>query len=179
MYKYGAMSNELSIKIAKELLYSVKLLFHSPIPVKVAKIISIEETLSSFTLDFDNNNFFEHQVKDFQPKEDLFTNNVYTVIWQNRKFEIKVFDSPNDCSYNSVLPDYDYSTYLLCEITEKRNNGKNKYWMTFGFDIEKMIFLELFNIEYYNQIDYIRECRNIELIEKQLKGTDLSYHPNT
>lgn len=79
------------------------------------------------------------------------------VIWNNRHFRISFFQNPDDLGYNSMLPDYDPSTYILCEMVEKRADGSTKHEMIFSFDIEKKTFLELFDILHYNRVDIRRE----------------------
>ncbi len=95
---------------------------------------------------------------------------IYTVIWKNRCFEITLFDDPDDLGYCSLLHDYDPSTYVLCDIVENRPNGDKKYQMTFGFDIEKGTFLELFEVLHFNAVGILREYPNLDSqLESELK----------
>lgn len=97
-------------------------------------------------------------------------NIIYQVVWDNRYFEITLFDDPDDLGYCSLLHDYDSSTYVLCDMVEKRPNGDKKYQMTFGFDIQKSTFLELFEVLHYNTVGILREYPNYESqLESELK----------
>jgi len=86
---------------------------------------------------------------------------VYKVTHNNRSFEMTLFDDPDDLGYCSILPDYNPSTYVLCEIVEKRSNGQRKYEFTFGFNIEKGTFLELFEVLHFNTVGILREYPNL------------------
>ncbi|MBQ2835424.1 MAG: hypothetical protein IJE68_01120 [Clostridia bacterium] len=102
--------------------------------------------------------------------DEYYLDIIYTVIWKNRCFEITLFDDPDDFGYCSLLHDYDSSTYVLCDIVEKRQNGDKKYQMTFGFDIEKGTFLELFEVLHYNTVGTLREYPNLDSqLESELK----------
>lgn len=52
-----------------------------------------------------------------------------------------------------------------------RESGTPKYEIDFGFDIEKNIFLELFDIDCYNLNGFIREAG--DSIEEDLKGRSI------
>jgi hypothetical protein len=83
---------------------------------------------------------------------------IFNVIIANKRFfRITFFEDPDKLGYCSMLPDYDASTYVLCEMVEKRANGSTKHEMIFSFDIEKKTFLELFDIIHYNTVDIRRE----------------------
>jgi len=90
-------------------------------------------------------------------KDNFCLDLISRVIWNNRLFRISFFEDPDKLGYCSMLPDYDPSTYVLCEIVEKRANGSTKHVMIFSFDIEKKTFLELFDILHYNTVDILRE----------------------
>lgn len=96
---------------------------------------------------------------DYGPKveDDFCLDLISRVIWKDRYFRICFFQNPDDLGYCSMLPDYDSSTYVLCEIMEKRADGSTKHEMIFSFDIEKKTFLELFDILHYNLVDIRRE----------------------
>lgn len=87
---------------------------------------------------------------------------IYKVVWRNRYFEITLWDDPDDLGYCSLLDDFDSSTYVLCDMVERRPNGSKKYQMTFGFDIQKKTFLELFEVLHYNTVGILREYPNYE-----------------
>jgi len=97
---------------------------------------------------------------------------VYKLVLNNRCFEITLFDDPDDLGYCSMIPDYDPSTYVVCDIVEKRTNGNKKYQMTFGFDLEKKTFLELFEVLHFNAVGILREYPNLNSkLEAELKDT--------
>ena len=89
-------------------------------------------------------------------KDEFCLDLIYRVIWNGRHFRISFFEDPDKLGYCSMLPDYDPSTYVLCEIVEERADGSRKQEMTFSFDIKKKTFLELFEILHYNTVDIIR-----------------------
>lgn len=107
------------------------------------------------------------------PPNEYFPDYVYKLIRDNRYFKIMLFNEPDDCGYCSILPDYDPSSYILCEIIEEYPNGKPKYEMYFGFDYQEKTFLELFDITYHNSVGIVREYSDnfISPLETQLKGT--------
>ena len=104
------------------------------------------------------------------PEDEYRLDIIYKYIQDNRYFEITLFDEPDDCGYCSMLPDYEPSTYVLCNIVEKRANGSKKTEVAFGFDIEKRTFLELFEVVHYNTTVILREYQNFNTpIEEVLK----------
>ena len=90
-------------------------------------------------------------------KDDFCLDIIYGARWNGRYFRITFFDDPDKLGYCSMLPNYDPSTYVLCEMVEKRDDGSAKHEMIFSFDIEKKTFLELFDILHYNTVDIRRE----------------------
>lgn len=102
--------------------------------------------------------------------DDYHLDIIYKLILWNRCFEITLYNDPDDYGYCSMLPDFDSSSYVLCNIVEKRANGDKKYQMTFGFDIEKRTFLELFEVVHYNAVGILREYPNLNCqLETELK----------
>lgn len=103
---------------------------------------------------------------------------IYKIIIGNRCFEITLYKDPDACGYCSMYPDPDgryvddSSPYVLCNIIEERSNGKKKYEMIFGFDIEKKTFLELFELIHYTATDVVREYWDSRL-EAELRDTEL------
>lgn len=100
--------------------------------------------------------------------------NLYKIVRNNRHFEITLFNEPDELGYVSILPftEYDPETYVVFDIVEKRFNGNVKYEMVFGIDIEKGMFLELFELVYYNANDILREYPNLNSrLETELKNT--------
>ena len=81
----------------------------------------------------------------------------YKVVRNNRHFEVSFWDFPDNLGFCSILPEFDPFTYVTCDIVEKRSNGDKKYEMTFGFNIEKGTFLELFELVHYNTVGILRE----------------------
>ena len=105
--------------------------------------------------------------------EEVFEHNTYILFYKKKKYKMKIYNSPEFCGWNSTIEDelYDESTYLLCEI-EEYEDGKVKFEMSFGFNVESMTFLELFYISHINKIGFRRECQ-VEEIESELFGRKL------
>lgn len=99
---------------------------------------------------------------------------MHKFFWGNRFFQVTFYNSPEDCGYYSALPNYEELRYILCHIVET-SNCHVKYEMYFGFELEKMTFLELFDINYYISSDYVKESteKHINSIEAQLRETSL------
>lgn len=103
-------------------------------------------------------------------------NNTYCISYNGKKYEINIYNSPEDCGYRSVLSQYDKDTYLLlgaCQI--RLQDGSVEKEMYFGFDIVNMTFLELFDIYSINTKGYYRECKSetLEIIQGKLVGRKL------
>lgn len=98
-------------------------------------------------------------------------NRIYRVVTKGRIFEFSIWDSEDDFGYCSMCPDYNPETYVFCNIMEKRNDERVKYEMDFAFDLEKKTFLELFAIEHRNKKGLLRECKEINAVEKELRDT--------
>lgn len=94
--------------------------------------------------------------------------NIYEINWKNRMFRITLYSSPEECGYYSVLPDYRELDYTFCIIQEKRRFGPTKYEMCFGFDSQKRIFLELFDIDFHELNGMIFESG--DSVETRLQG---------
>ena len=105
-------------------------------------------------------------------EESIETNSSY-LIMRNRNFKFTVYDSPDGVGYNSVLPDYDPETYLCVNFFELREDNSTKYEITFGFDVEKMQFLELFDFTFTNKIGFCRVPQSIDELEKKFYGRKL------
>lgn len=145
------MSFEQATKISTDLLYVLHCFFKQyNKPIKI----------SLWDEESDQNNFCPDIIYPVQSKDD------------SRYFELTFFGAPDDLGYCSILPDYNPSTYVICDIVEKRRDGTKKYEMTFGFDIEKGTFLELFEIVHFNTVGIIREYPNLNTpLEAKLKDT--------
>ena len=152
MYKkHIEMSYEQAAKIATELLCVFHHLFkQSKVPIKL--------NLCSEDVDFNCDcHDIIYYVKDTS---------------SSRYFELSFYDDPDNLGYCSILPDYNPSTYVICDIVEKRPDKRKKHEITFGFDIEKGTFLELFEILHYNSVGILREYPNLNTpIEAALKDT--------
>ena len=108
--------------------------------------------------------------------EDVFIeNNLITVLFKNRIFEIRFFDSPEEIGCISGLDHYDDETYTCVEFCEKRYDGTLKYTMTFGIDIEKKKLVELFGVAHFNKVNITRSPseKDILKIEKELYGKSM------
>lgn len=103
--------------------------------------------------------------------EEFIETNTIKASFKNRDFKIVIYDSPDDFGYNSMLDtDYDPDSYLAVDIIELRADGSKKYEMFFGFDVIKMQFLELFQLDHCNQVGIIREPKSIDNLEKKFTG---------
>ena len=96
-------------------------------------------------------------------------------IVRNNNIQITFYNSPRSLGYYSALPNYLKIKYVLCDIKETYN-GRLKYEMVFGFDSEKMTFLELFDIIHRETRNLTKESSesDIDFIESQLKNNVLS-----
>lgn len=115
---------------------------------------------------------FEKRVHSVTNENDMSQHNTFTILDQGVKYEMRIYDSPDSCGFNSILDNYDIETYLLCEISEY-DGQQIKFRMHFGFDVLNMTFLELFAIDYINKKNFYRECSNIDEIEKIFFGKKL------
>lgn len=92
-----------------------------------------------------------------------------------RHFEVSFYEDLAAYGCVSLLPDYDKETYMLCKLIEKRSDGSIKYVIHFGFDIEKMIFLELFELTHYTSAhNLVRTLAYEELDEVESALTSYS-----
>ena len=83
------------------------------------------------------------------------------------------YDAPDDIGYSSILPNYDSETYICADISELREDNSEMSEIIFGFDIEKMHFLELFELFYVNKINFSRVPQSIDELEKKFFGRKL------
>lgn len=178
MFKYEhrlEMTYEHAAKIANDLLDVFQYLFTpSILSIPVLLSCSKEAGLRKITtITFDSGKITRKTTYSRIVEHDsYFLDNIYRFIINGRFFEITLFGDPEDCGYCSISPDYNPSTYVLCNIEEKRTNGTKKYEMSFGFDIEKKTFLELFELIHYNTGNTIRVYPNYDTpLENQLKDT--------
>ena len=163
------MSYDQAAKIAHDCLHVLKILYEKE-PLRLSTSTECEETKIK-TFHFLPNKmivYFDSRSNDEEYHLDI----LYQVIYENRCFEITLLNDPDDCGYYSELDYFNSSTYVLCEIVEKRPNGEKKYEMTFGFDIQKKTFLELFDIVHYNTQNMIRVyiTSPTSRLEKNLKN---------
>ncbi len=105
--------------------------------------------------------------------EDFIETNIYNVSIGNRKFKMLFYDAPDDIGYSSILPNYDSETYICADISELREDNSEMSEIIFGFDIEKMHFLELFELFYVNKINFSRVPQSIDELEKKFFGRKL------
>lgn len=89
-------------------------------------------------------------------REDFIESGVICATFGSRRFKLRIFDSPEAYGCHSIYPDYNYGTYLFADLSELREDGSEKNFLHFGFDIEKMVFLELFDIANINSGGIIR-----------------------
>ena len=166
------MSYEQALKISNDLLNAFQFLF-AITPPRLSTLVENENTkIETYTV-FNNTVIHTHET--LPHRNNLITDEfcldiIYKLIIDNRCFEITFFEEPNDLGYATMLPNYDPFTYVLCDIVEKRPNGCKKFEMTFGFNIEKRTFEELFEVLHYNSVGILREysCFN-SLLETHLK----------
>ena len=152
-----SMTLEHAVDIVNDLLNIFQAFFELHPFFRFSKLVENGQTqITTITFEAIGKVFLE---KTYGPrvKNDFCLDIIYKIIWNKRNFQITFFDNPDDLGYCSMLPDYDPSTYILCEIVEKRTDGSKKHEMIFSFDIEKKTFLELFDILHYNSTNIIRE----------------------
>ena len=111
-------------------------------------------------------------------KIEYITKNEYDIFVKGRHFIIEVFNTAEDFGYYSLLPDYDPDTYVCVGIRELYStdyfSDDVKYSVILSFDIEKMIFLELFEIELINDVCR-KEPKDIDRIEEYFKNRSIPY----
>lgn len=113
---------------------------------------------------------------ELEEQEFVTRENTYNIIYKGKKYEINIYNSPEDCGYYSMLPQYDEETYLLAYVCEIRpEDGSVKQEIYFGFDNISMTFLELFGIYSINKKRFMRECGEdlLDEIQEKLKETKL------
>lgn len=170
------LSREQALKIANELLEALGVLyrFNTVQPLKLTTSIN-NGIQSKLKVICSSNNIEKVSIEKkslyYINSDEYHRDNVYLLIWKNRIFDITFYASPEECGYRSILPSYDAETYVFCSIIEMRESGTPKYEIDFGFDIEKNIFLELFDIDCYNLNGFIREAG--DSIEEDLKGRSI------
>ena len=125
--------------------------------------------------DTNSEELIEAQASCSHDNEDLLfeKHNNYNLFYQNQTYLMKIFDSPECCNYSSKLTDYDSSTYLMCLMEKFNADTKCKYIIIFGFNVESMKFLELLDLYSINKVGIIRECIDIDEIEKMLYNKQL------
>lgn len=180
--KTERLSNEKSIEIANRLIEVFKT-FCKNVSVYLLSFPIMEDdtneqdTLTTYTI-YEWNENMGNEIRKIQKEitteEDIFCNNTYKVTYKGQKYEINIFDSPEACGYNSILTDYDETTYLLAYVKELDAVGTIKYEIFFGFNILNMTFLELFDIDYINKKGCIRKCVAIDDIQKKYEGKELT-----
>lgn len=185
MYKQSIqMSYEQAAKIANNFLDVFQALYELE-PLRLSTLVQNEKTkaktfrilpdrvIFESTIPFRKQETNENEAASKKKKvtsDDYHLDIIYKLIQGNRCFEITLLDSPEDYGYCSMLPDFDSATYVLCDIVEKRPNRDEKYQMTFGFDIEKGTFLELFEVLHFNAVGILREYPNLDSqLESELK----------
>lgn len=169
--KTGKLSREQALKISKELLETLRILYHSNTiqPLKLTTSINTGvQTKARVICNPDTTIQTSIEKYVYKNSEEYHRDNVYLLVSENRVFDITFYNSPEDCGYYSVLPSYDNETYIFCIIKELRPSDKTKYRICFGFDIEKNSFIELFDIDYHNINGFIRKAG--DSIEEELKG---------
>ena len=143
------MYKEDAIKLSKELLAVISTLTKH-FPICCVSQVEPGENCKKFQLSYNSNHFksnFDYFTATTQTQSPL-----YSVNLDGRHFEVSFYEDLKDCGYVSLLPNYDKETYMLCMLVEKRADGSKKYVMNFGFDVEKMIFLEIFELTHYTSV---------------------------
>lgn len=169
--KTGKMSREQALKISNELLETLSILYRANTmqPLKLTTSINTGiQTKTRIICNLDDTIQTSIERYIYKNSEDYHRDNVYLLVWKNRVFDITFYNSPEDCGYYSLLPSYDNETYIFCIIKELRPYDKTKYQISFGFDIEKNSFIELFDIDHHNINGFIRKAG--DSIEEELKG---------
>ena len=126
--------------------------------LKISSKYSVEEIKRHYlqerlSVDFIAETSFYHKVV---KKEDFIESGVICATFGSRRFILKIFDSPEEYGYCSICPDYNDETYLFADLIELGEDDSEKNSLHFGFDIEKMVFLELFDVANINSVGIIR-----------------------
>ena len=165
------MSYEHAAKIANDLLDVVQILFKLQHPILLCDSSKTGKTIvTTFKLLQDG---VTVEIAIQNANKMCCIDRMYKLVQNNRYFEITFFSDPDDMGYCSMLPDFNSSTYVLCYIQEKRENGDLKHEMSFGLDIEKGTFLELFELIHYNVDNIVRRYPEVynSPLENELKDS--------
>lgn len=82
-----------------------------------------------------------------EQEKDLYDkHNTYYVHYETRNYEIKFYDNPEICGYNTPVI-YNNKTDIFCSIRSLNAKNETVYEMDFTFNIETMQFLELYDLE--------------------------------
>lgn len=187
------MKDETAIKIAKDLFYYFQLTMYLR-PPKITKSVlcpTEEQTYRQFCITINNDGTYHgNNILYTRSKEELeeFVSSYSTIIHdKNRKFEVQLFESPDELGFNSKFyyvkseseEDSNFDNLetlhdcLLCEIVEERQDGKLKYNMVFSFNLVTMEFIELFQLDFFNATGILREA-DVDKIENELQGISLA-----
>lgn len=156
--------------IADTLLEAFRIVYHA-IPMKLTtSIVGGRQVITRVFCSPDKSKISktEEGVVSYKDSGEYHLDNLYELHWRNRKFEITLYSSPEDCGYYSVLPDYEEWAYIFCIIKEKYRSGYTKFEMCFGFDSEKKIILELFDIDFHSVNGIVFEAG--DSVETSLQG---------
>ncbi len=171
-YLNKRLSNAEALGIANDLLKAFNILYNA-IEMRVAS--SVQGKHQTIRKVFCNLKSIEpirieEQIINYDNSNKYHLDNVYELYWKNRRFVATIYVSPEECGYYSVLPNYCELDYYLCIIEEKNPLGYMKNQMCFGFDFEKKVFLELFDIDYRSSYDGIIYSAE-DSVESRLQGT--------
>lgn len=97
-------------------------------------------------------------------------NHIYKLIWYNRLFLVSFYTSPKIFGYYSALLNCDKIPYIFCSIIEMQNRLHKKYEMNFAFNSKTHAFLELFDVEHHILDDFVKDCRDTNSVESELRG---------
>ena len=162
------------LKISEEMLEALNILYRFiPLKLAILKKCCRQTKTSVICSDELDKAFIEYDIVSYTNSEKYHKDNYYSLICNNRKFEITLYDSPECDGHYSLLYDYDDSTYVYCHIIEMQENNTIKYEMKFGFDIESKTFLELFILDSHESNIVIPSSN--DLIENHLKGKIIIY----
>lgn len=159
------LSAQDSLKIAMELLLPLQEAFRL-CPLQTAHL----EDSTSYNRKIVTIHSEGVQVRHRNSSDETAVSITYQITYHNRIFEIYLTDTPEINGYASIIPDFDSETYLFCDVTELRKNGKIKYELGIGLNIEEGTLIELFEISFCNQKGLWRECKEIDFVEKKLKN---------
>ena len=172
--KTSKLSHEKSVEITSALLEAFKSFYPHLLPIRFASSsTNVFAEITSIKSSSDNLSEIKIMQMDLDYPEEKHHGNIYKIVWGNRYFQVAFYKQPQDCGYYSKSLSCCNTPYVICYIIEEKSKNQLKYFMCVAFNPDEMTFLELLDIEYHATGNHVRECRNIKLVEDELRKISL------